>query len=382
MSDPDELVLSTVDDIRTIDRASWDALLPPDASPFLRHTFLATLEETGCVRPEVGWLPIHLTIRRKGQLIAAAPMYLKGNFEGEFVFDHGWQQYASRLGIKYYPKMVVAVPFTPATGRRLLTLQGAEAPELEALLTRGLRAACEQLGMSSVHVLFPDETNAKLLDEEGFAMRHGIQFHWKNQGYKTYDDFLASFNSKRRHQIKRERREVEKSGVVTTTYRGREITEEVLDAMIRFYIEGVERHAPWGRQYLSRSFFEKICDRMPEHMQIVLAREAGKPIAGCFNVESSTRLYGRYWGSVDHRPFLHFHVCYYHSIEWCIDHQIQVFEPGAGGEHKLPRGFDPTRTFSAHHLVDKRLDRAIRAHLTEERAHIARTIAGEDEGED
>ncbi|RYE78936.1 MAG: GNAT family N-acetyltransferase, partial [Myxococcales bacterium] len=345
------LEISTADSLAEVTATEWDALLDDDDTPFVRHAWLRSLEEAGCVEPESGWRPCHVLLRQGGVLRGAAPAYLKGNTEGEFVFDHGWAQAAPRFGVRYYPKLIVAVPFTPATGRRLLVRRGDEAAA--KLLAQGIRAVSDQLGLSGAHTLFTHESDRGALDEAGFAPRHGLQFHWFNRGYTRYDDFLASFNSKRRHQLKRERREVEQSGLVTTTYRGRDITDEVLDAMFRFYLKGVEAHYPWGRQYLNRAFFELVRERMGDHLDIVLARDQGRPVAGCFNVAGARRLYGRYWGCDEPRPFLHFHVCYYHSIEQCIERGYQVFEPGAGGEHKLPRGFDPTLTVSAHHLRNK-----------------------------
>lgn len=371
--------ISTADSLADVTAAEWDGLLDADDTPFVRHAWLRSLEEAGCVEPEGGWRPCHLLLRQDGVLRGAAPAYLKGNTEGEFVFDHGWAQAAPRFGVRYYPKLIVAAPFTPATGRRLLVRRGDEAAA--KLLAQGIRAVSDQLGLSGAHTLFTHDSDRPALEEAGFAQRHGLQFHWFNRGYATYDDFLGSFNAKRRHQLRRERREVEQSGVVTTTYRGRDITDEVMDAMFRFYVKGVEAHYPWGRQYLNRTFFELVRERMGAHLDIVLARDQGRPIAGCFNVAGAGRLYGRYWGCDEPRPFLHFHVCYYHSIEQCIERGYQVFEPGAGGEHKLPRGFDPTLTVSAHHLRNRRFDEAIRDFLVRERAAVAAELAGEgDEG--
>lgn len=378
MSSMDELEISAVDDIRTVSKADWDALLLPSDQPFLRFDWLASLEEAGCIRPEVGWMPYHLLVREQGKLVAAAPMYVKGNSEGEFVFDHGWARYAGALGVPYYPKLIGAVPFTPATGRRLLIAPGQDKAKLSRLLLRAIPALAARLELSSAHVLFVDEEDKGALEEAGYAVRVGVQFHWRNQGYRSYDDFLATFNAKRRHQLRRERREVEQSGVVTRTHRGDEITDEVLDAMYGFYVAGIERHYPWGRQYLNKRFFELVRERMGDALAIVLAREGGRPIAGTFNVEGGGKLYGRYWGASDHRPFLHFHVCYYHAIEECILRGLGAFEPGAGGEHKLPRGFDPALTYSGHFLRERRLDRAIRQFVLDEREAIVAEVERDD----
>ncbi|MDW8250410.1 MAG: GNAT family N-acetyltransferase [Myxococcales bacterium] len=362
----ERMEISTCDDIRQVSADTWDALLTPEDTPFVRHAWLRSLEEAGCIRPEVGWRPCHLLVKRAGRLVAAAPAYLKGNMEGEFVFDHRWAQAAPRFGVRYYPKLIVAVPFTPATGRRLLSRDD----PLRSLLAQAIRTVCDRLGLSGAHVLFPNDSDRITLEEAGFALRRGVQFHWINRGYASYDDFLTTFHSKRRHQLRRERREVESSGVVTTTYRGEEITDEVLEAMFRFYCKGVEAHFPWSRQYLNWRFFELVRERMAEHLEIVLARDGGRPIAGCFNVAGGGRLYGRYWGCEEYRPFLHFHVCYYHSIEQCILRRMTAFEPGAGGEHKIPRGFEPTLTSSTHHLREARFNAAIRDDLARERAAI------------
>lgn len=370
----EHLEVTAIDDLRQVPRATWDSLLSPGDSPFVRWAWLASLEESGCVDRARGWAPFHLLVRRSGHLVAAAPTYLKSNSEGEFVFDHAWARVAARFGAAYYPKAIVAVPFTPATGARLLVAPGEDRPALAQLLLSALPTLTEQLGLSSAHVLFAGEADRAALERAGYAIRHGVQFHWKNQGYATYDDFLSTFNSKRRHQLRRERREVEQSGVTTRTYRGDEIDDEVLDAMFAFYVAGIERHGPWGRQYLNRRFFELVRERMADQLAIVIARDGARPIAGTFNVEAEGRLYGRYWGAVDHRPFLHFHVGYYHAIEDAIARKLEVFEPGAGGEHKLPRGFDPTLTYSGHHVADPRLARVVHEHVAAERDAIAREL--------
>ena len=380
--DADALTLELADGVQSIAQAEWDALVAPEDGPFTRWAWLASLEQAGCVRPEVGWLSRPLVVRRGDRLVAALPLYLKGNSEGEFVFDHSWARFAQRLRVEYYPKLLSAVPFTPATGRRLLVRSDEDRAVLAPLLARGLQAAVREMDVSSAHLLFANEDDAAVLEQAGLAPRVGVQFHWENKGYSTYDDFLATFNSKRRHQLKRERRMVRESGVVVTTHRGRDISEEVLDAMERFYLASVEKFSPWTRQYLNRPFFEKVIERMPDAIEIVIARDGDRAIAGAFNVCGGNRLFGRYWGALEERPFLHFDVCYYHSIEQAILRKLDAFEPGAGGEHKLPRGFVPTRTRSFHVLKDARLDTAIRDFVQEERAAIERELLGAPEGED
>ncbi len=362
--------------IREIPAAQWDALDGVGAAPFLSHAWLDALETTGCVGADVGWLPYHLSFWEEGRLVAAAPAYLKDNSEGEFVFDWAWAGAAQRAGIAYYPKLIVAVPFTPATGARLLVADAAERPALLGVLASVLRKLVAAGKLSGAHVLFPTEAEARGLAEAGLAHRYGLQFHWRNHGYRTFDDYLARFSSKRRNQIKRERREMEKQGLVVSTARGR-IAPEAIDAMYGFYLSTVEKFT-WGRQYLNRAFFEEICQRLAGRVEIVLAREGGKMIAGAFNLRGEDALFGRYWGAAEERPFLHFNVCFYHSIDECIARGLAAFEPGAGGQHKLVRGFEPSITHSAHHLAHPGLDRAVREFLERERAALDESAATKD----
>jgi predicted N-acyltransferase len=362
--------------IREIPASEWDALDGASAAPFLSHAWLEALETTGCVGAEAGWLPYHLSLRDDGRLVAAAPAYLKDNSEGEFVFDWAWAGAAERAGIAYYPKLVVAVPFTPATGARLLVADPAERPALLPVLGSVLRRIVAAGKLSGAHVLFPTETEAVGLAEAGLAHRYGLQFHWRNHGYKTFDDYLGRFSSKRRNQIKRERREMEKQGLALTTARGR-IAPDVIDAMYGFYLSTVEKFT-WGRQYLNRAFFEEICDKLAGRIEIVLAREGQRIVAGAFNLLGETTLFGRYWGAAEERPFLHFNVCFYHSIDECIERGLAAFEPGAGGQHKLVRGFEPSITHSAHHLAHPGLDRAVREFLEREREAVVESAAQKD----
>jgi uncharacterized protein len=356
-------------EIRRVPEATWDALSGSSDAPFLSWAFLDTLEQTGCVGEEAGWLPHHLTFWEDGELIAAAPTYLKGNSDGEFVFDHGWAAAAARAGIAYYPKLIVAVPFTPANAPRLLTAKENDRERLLPVLAEALRQIVAAEKLSSAHVLFPTEAEAKGLAEAGLAHRYGIQFHWQNRGYATFDDFLARFSSKRRNQLKRERREVERQGITMKTIRGA-IDPATVDVMYTFYTTTVEKFS-WGRHYLNRAFFEEICARLRGRVEIVIASEGDRPIGGAFNLAGERTLYGRYWGAIEERPFLHFNVCFYHSIEECIARKLERFEPGAGGQHKLVRGFEPTITHSAHLVAHPGLDRAVRDYLAEERrAHL------------
>jgi predicted N-acyltransferase len=359
--------------IREIPEAQWDALDGARTAPFLSYAWLDALETTGCVGADTGWLPHHLTFWDGDRLVAAAPAYLKENSEGEFVFDYAWAGAAERAGIRYYPKLIVAVPFTPATGMRLLVADAAERQPLLSALAEVLRKIVAATKLSSAHVLFPTEAEATGLAKAGLAHRYGLQFHWRNHGYTTFDDYLSRFSSKRRNQIKRERKEMDKQGLVLSTARGR-IAPADIDAMYGFYLSTVDKFT-WGRQYLNRAFFEEICEKLAGKVEIVIAREGGKIIAGAFNLRGEGALFGRYWGAAVERPFLHFNVCFYHSIEACIAEKVARFEPGAGGQHKLVRGFEPVITYSAHHLAHPGLDRAVREFLAREREAVAESVA-------
>lgn len=364
--------LSTHGSIREIGEATWTSLLPPDAPPFLSYAWLDALERTGCVAPDVGWAPCHVVLSRDGRVVAAAPVYVKGNSEGEFVFDHSWARFAHvELGIDYFPKLIVAVPFTPATGPRLLVAPDVPRGEVLAAFSEGLRRLAEKVGASGVHVLFPPRAEAESLAEAGFAERFGLQFHWRNAGYESFDDFLGRFNSKRRNQVRRERREMVERGIELFALTGPSLTPEWADFIFDFYRSTVQKFY-WGRQYLNRAFFEEVCSTMSDQLHVVVARErSGKRLlGGAFNLLGKRALYGRYWGAVEERPFLHFNVCFYFGIEECIARGLELFEPGAGGEHKQARGFEPTITHSAHHLADPRLDRVVRDFLRRERAAI------------
>ncbi|WP_437873695.1 GNAT family N-acetyltransferase [Sorangium sp. So ce363] len=369
-----ELEAHVHDTIRDIPESEWNALHGVSEAPFLTWAWFDALERTGCVGEAAGWLPHHITLRAEGALLAAAPAYLKDNSEGEFVFDHGWASASHQIGAPYYPKLVVAVPFTPATTPRLLVRRPEDRPALLPVLAETLRKLVARSRISSAHVLFPTEDEAAALSDAAMAHRCGVQFQFENEGYRTLDDFLARFNAKRRHQIRREMRESTRQGLSIDTLRGAEITPEIVDAMFGFYVSTVEKFA-WGRQYLNRAFFEEIAARLrgggaQGGVEIVLAREGKRPIAGALNLAGPTTLYGRYWGASEERPFLHFNVCYYHPVEDCIARGLRRFEPGAGGSHKLVRGFAPSVTHSAHHIAHPRLDAAVREFLVRERAAV------------
>jgi uncharacterized protein len=365
--------------IREIEESAWDALLGADGVPYLRWRFLEALEATGCVSGDVGWAPLHLTLHADGEMIGAAAAYVKGNSEGEFVFDHSFAQYAyERLNVAYYPKLIVACPFTPATGPRVLVREGSDAQEVISALGRGLPRVVSHLELSGGHVLFPRLEQAQVLEQSGLALRLGVQYHWSNQGYATFDDFLSRYNSKRRNQIKRERRELHAQGIDIVIKTGSDIDPSTVDHAYDFYRVTVAKYF-WGKQYLNRQFFEELCSRQRDDVLIVLAEEraSGKVLGGAFNLLGDQRMFGRYWGAREDIRFLHFNVCYYSGIEECIRRGLQVFEPGAGGEHKVARGFEPTLTYSAHCFVEPKLDRAVRDFLGREQQAIRARLAEE-----
>lgn len=376
MSVPDEnLTLRVLERVDEVPARTWDALVGEDASPFVEHAWLSLLEETGCVGEDTGWAPAHLSLWRDDALVAVAPSYVKGNSEGEFVFDWAWAEAAHRMGIRYYPKVLVAVPFTPATGDRVLVAPGEDRDRVTRVMASAARQWSERLGASSVHCLFPRDAEADGWEAAGYLRRDGVQYHWRREGAATFDDYLARFDSKRRNQMKRELRRVREAGIVVETLTPEQHTREVARAMYAFYGSTVEKHGPWGRFYLSEPFFEAVAERFRHRLAWVVARDerSGKPVAGAFNVVKNARMYGRYWGADPDAqvPNLHFVVCYYAGIEACIARGVDVFEGGAGrDEHKRARGFAPARTRSVHWIADRRLRSALGPWLAHERMRV------------
>jgi predicted N-acyltransferase len=381
MSDPAaSYTLRILESVREVPAADWDALLGEESSPFVEHRWLDALEETGCVGEDTGWIPAHLSIWRGEKLVAAAPSYLKGNSEGEFVFDWSWADFAHRAGIRYYPKVVVAVPFTPATGDRVLVAPGEDRGTLTRIVARAARDWCGRAKGSSVHVLFPRQGEADAWATSGYLRRDGFQFHWFREGARTFDEYLGRFNSKRRNQIKRELRGVRDAGIAVETLPPEAHTREVARTMHELYASTIDKHGVWGRLYLSERFFETIVERFRDRLAWVVARDvaSGRIVAGAFNVVGGKRLYGRYWGTRTEVPFLHFAVCYYAGIAHCVERGLDIFEPGAGGEHKRPRGFVPTLTHSAHWLADARLRGALEPWLERERERVNAIVESGD----
>jgi uncharacterized protein len=364
-----------LDSITDVPAAQWDALAGPEAPPFIRHAWLAAMEESGSAREETGWAPHHLTLWRGETLVAASPAYFKFHSMGEYIYDFAWAQVAQRMGVQYYPKLLIGAPLSPATAPRFLVAPGENVSDARhAIMEAAIESAREE-GCSSVHVLYPTEEEADFLERDGMARRLTLQFHWKNPGYQSYEDYLSRFTSKRRNQFKRERGAAAEQGIHLRTVPGAELGPEHARRAHGFYAATCERHA-WGQIQLTPDFFARVFRTMPESMEMVEAVRGGQVVAGAFNAVTQERLYGRYWGCFEEHPFLHFNVCLYHSVEESIRAGRKVFEPGAGGEHKVARGFEPSAVHSAHLLFDPKLDRTIRDALRRERAHL--TLAVEE----
>jgi predicted N-acyltransferase len=378
--DSEAIELRTHSSIRELEQ-HWPTLVSAETPPFLSYAWLSALETTGCVGADRGWLPLFVSLWSGPNLLAAAPAYVKGHSMGEFVFDQSWADFSERsLGVPYYPKLVVAVPFTPATGPRLLLAPelasyGQSEERVQAAFAEGLAQLIEHFELSGAHVLFVPESAAAGMKQHGYAERYGVQFHWRNAGYQCFEDFLERFPSKKRTQVRRERKEIEQQGLELEALTGGDLTSEVMDHVFTFYTNTVERFY-WGHQYLTREFFEEVARTMPEQLHVVLARRSGtrEPVAGAFNLLGQRTLYGRYWGTREEHRFLHFNVCFYQGIAECIARGLMVFEPGAGGEHKIARGFEATLTRSVHRLRHPALSKAVREYLTRERHAIGTEV--------
>jgi len=343
-------------------------------NPFISHNFLSALEQSKSVHARAGWQPFHLLAEDKGALLGAVPCYVKSHSRGEYVFDHGWADAYERAGGRYYPKLQVAVPFTPATGRRLLVPPGPQAAAVRSALADALVDICRRADASSVHVTFPTESEWDLLGSRGFLKRTHQQFHWQNAGYDSFDAFLAALASRKRKTIRREREDALANGITVHWLTGSDLTESVWDAFFEFYMETGSRK--WGRPYLTRQFYSLAGATMGDRILLVMAKRNGRFIAGAINFVGSDTLFGRHWGAIEHHPFLHFELCYYQAIQYAIEHKLARVEAGAQGEHKISRGYLPITTYSAHYILDPALRRAIEDFLARERAYVA--AAGEE----
>lgn len=365
------LVTSSLEDWGSSGFAELEA---PLRFPFLRYEWLSAFEKGGCLGAERGWLPRHLVVKRGRELVAFAPAYIKLNSFGEFVFDHTIAEYAeSRLGVHYYPKLVLGVPFTPATGPRVLFVRGAREEDRWAsfdLFSQGIAEICENFELSSAHALFPDVGSSALFGEAGWLERSGVQFQFHNEGYPSFEEFLGSFRAKRRAAIRRERRIVEASGLTVRQRTGEELSRVDPRLVHELYLTTVDKYV-WGRRYLTRSFFELVLSTMPEVLHLVTAEDkSGEVVAGAFNLLGEEALYGRYWGAFREEHSLHFELCLYRGIEETLRLGLARFEPGAGGEHKESRGFRPTLTRSFHYFRDPRLAQVVSDFYERERSAL------------
>lgn len=364
--------LHLLDAISDVAPEAWDALLPSDAPPCLRHAYLHALEASGCVCPETGWTPRHATLWADAELVAAMPLYLKTHSWGEYVFDWAWAEAYHRHGLDYYPKWLSAIPFTPIPGPRLL---GRSTASRQALLTSVIQHA-RQSGLSSLHLLFPMDDDLGVLENARLSIRHGVQFHWRNADphdpsgppYRDFDAFLASLNHDKRKKIRQERRRAATHGLSLRWEDGHSATTADWAFLYRCYATTYALHR--STPYLSPAFFDRLASDLPGHVRLLLAERGQSPVASAFFLCDDHTLYGRYWGATENLPFLHFELCYYQAIEYCIQHGLQRFEGGAQGEHKLARGLQPVRTHSAHWIADPRFRTAVDDYLTRERGQM------------
>jgi len=357
--------------VSEVGREAWDACAGNPAyagNPFIRYDFLHATEEANCAVERTGWGPQHLAIDDdEGRVAAVMPLYLKSHSQGEYIFDHAWADAYERAGGAYYPKLLSAAPFTPATGARFLARPDVDADEARRFLLGGALALCERYGASSFHVNFPTEDEWRWLGEQGLARREGQQYHWRNRGYGSFDDFLAALSSGRRKTIRRERREAGE-GLEILRLTGAEIGEEHWDAFFAFYMDTGSRK--WGRPYLNRRFFSLLGEGMADRVLLIMARREGRWIAGALNLIGGDCLYGRNWGCVEDVPFLHFELCYYQAIEWAIQHGLARVEAGAQGQHKIARGYLPAPVYSAHYIADPALRGPVERFVMQERAGV------------
>ena len=366
--------LTVHDAIAEIPAEQWNAFAGEDY-PFLRHEFLHAAEQTGCVSPASGWIPRHLTIEEEGVCVGAMPLYQKDHSWGEFVFDWAWARAYERAGLRYYPKLVSAVPFTPAPSPRLLLAEDAPAHAGRALI-EGAVAVAGRLECSSLHVLFPLESELVPFRDAGLQVRKDCQFHWHNRGYGNFDDFLQTFTSSKRKKARRDRRRVREAGIRFRRLRGSEIDTGTWELVFRFISITFMRRGTLP--YYDLDFFLRIGELMPNNILVILAEQDGDAIAAAVFYVSETALYGRYWGSSGYQNALHFETCYYQGIDYCIDHGLELFEPGTQGEHKISRGFAPVSTWSAHWLEHPEFLSAIGEYLDEETRHVDRYIDAVD----
>jgi len=364
--------IQLLDAIADVAPEAWDALLPANTPPCLQHAYLQALEASGCVRPETGWTPRHATLWAEGELLAAMPLYLKTHSWGEYVFDWAWAEAYHRHGLNYYPKWLSAIPFTPIPGPRLL---GRSDAARQALLA-GVVELARHSGLSSLHLLFPTGDDLRVIEDENLPLRHGVQFHWRNadphepahRPYPDFDAFLASLNHDKRKKIRQERRRAAAHGLNLRWEDGHSATQGDWAFLYRCYATTYALHR--STPYLNHAFFAQLATAMPSRVRVLIAERGDLPVAAAFFLCDEHVLFGRYWGATEHLPFLHFELCYYQAIDYCIRQGLQRFEGGAQGEHKLARGLQPVRTHSAHWIGDTRFRTAVDDYLARERGQM------------
>jgi len=357
-----------LDTIERIDKNDWNKLVRKKY-PFLNYEFLKALEITKCVSPEEGWTPLHIVVSEKDIVLAIMPLYVKTDSQGEFIFDWSWADAYYRNGLEYYPKLVSSIPFTPASGPRLVIADERRSEEIIKAVSNALKKISEDNNFSSVHILLAEKKEIDLYSNEDFSLRTSYSFHWFNKEYKNFDNFLEDMTSRQRKNIKKERTKISQQGIKMKKISGHEITEDMLEIFYKFYQVTYLKRGMRG--YLNLEFFKKIVNKMPESILMVLAQNSsGEYVAGALNFYDEEKLYGRYWGCLEEYDSLHFETCYYQGIEFCIKEKLKSFDPGVQGEHKIKRGFCPIETFSAHWIKDVRFKEAIDDFLSRERVHI------------
>ena len=358
-----EPTLHLAPQISAIGQEAWDACAGGD-DPFTSYAFLSALEDSGCAVAETGWQPAHLHLKQEGQVVGVVAAYLKSHSYGEYVFDHGWADAFERAGGRYYPKLQASVPFSPVNGPRLL----ASKPEHQALLAQGLASAARQTGASSAHMTFQTEAEAQTLAEAGFMTRRGLQFHFENRDYEDFEAFLGQLNARKRKNIKKERAAAAKTGLRLEALSGDDLRTEHFDAFFDFYQDTSSRK--WGQAYLNREFFDLLHQRLVDKVVLMMAFDGPDPVAGALNLKSSTTLYGRNWGCLEDHKFLHFELCYYQAIDYALANGLTRVEAGAQGGHKISRGYEPSLTYSSHHIEHPDFRRAVEGFLEDERRQM------------
>ncbi|MFC3303390.1 GNAT family N-acetyltransferase [Parvularcula lutaonensis] len=370
MSEP-QATIETIHTLSELDRQEWDAVANPEGAvynPFVSWDFLEAMESSGSARPETGWQPAHILLRRGGRIAGAMPAYLKGHSQGEYIFDHAFADAYSRAGGRYYPKLLSAVPFTPATARKLLAPQA----EDRALLAAGAQQVAARMGLSGAHLNFLTEEDAQTAEDQGYVIRIGEQYHFEDRGFGDWQGFLDALASRKRKALRKERDAIAKSGLAIEWVSGKDIEERHLDAFWWFYQDTGARK--WGNPYLTRTAFTILAERMADRLLFIFAKRGDEYIAGAMNLVGGDTLYGRYWGCSEHVPFLHFELCYYQAIDYALTHGLKRVEAGAQGEHKIARGYEPVAIRSAHRMIDPGFHDAVVDYLKRERHHMEEEI--------